>query len=67
MTHASVSAVAFADDVEDAAGFDESEFVLDLRVIETVYPIGKLPCNTDDNCGSTCSGSACNTKANNPS
>lgn len=53
-------------DVVEVGGFDD-EFDLDLRVIETAYPIAHLPCDTSDNCGSTCSGSACNTNANNPS
>jgi FxLD family lantipeptide len=48
-------------------GFDEDEFNLDLRVIEAAYPIAKLTCDTSDGCGSTCSGSACNSNANNPS
>jgi FxLD family lantipeptide len=44
----------------------EDEFSLDLRVIEAAYPIAKLTCDTNDGCGSTCSGSACNSQANNP-
>jgi FxLD family lantipeptide len=44
----------------------EDEFSLDLRVIEAAYPIAKLTCDTSDGCGSTCSGSACNSQANNP-
>ncbi len=54
-------------DVEDPDGFDEAEFVLDLRVIEAAYPIAKPRCDTSDGCGSTCSGSACTSKANDPS
>lgn len=46
--------------------FDEAEFDLDLRVVEAAYPIAKLMCDTSDNCGSTCSGSACNTAAYDP-
>ncbi|MGH3800927.1 MAG: FxLD family lanthipeptide [Pseudonocardiaceae bacterium] len=56
--------MALVDDVE--GGFEE-EFDLDLRVIEASYPIAKLLCDTSDGCGSTCSGSACNSNANNPS
>ncbi|MGH4022797.1 MAG: FxLD family lanthipeptide [Pseudonocardiaceae bacterium] len=54
------------DDVDEMGGFDD-EFDLDLRVIETAYPIAKLRCDTSDNCGQTCSGSACNSLADNPS
>jgi FxLD family lantipeptide len=66
MVQRSTSVMAPVDDVVEVSGFDD-EFHLDLRVIETAYPIANLPCDTSDNCGSTCSGSACNTTANNPS
>lgn len=49
------------------ADIDEDDFRLDLRVIESAYPIAKLSCDTSDGCGQTCSGSACNSQANNPS
>lgn len=45
---------------------EDLEFELDFRVIEADYPIAKLACDTSDQCGSTCSGSACNTSANEP-
>jgi FxLD family lantipeptide len=61
------STLALVEDVEAADGFDEVEFVLDLRIIEAAYPIAKLRCDTDDGCGSTCSGSACTSRANDPS
>lgn len=64
MAQGSTSVMALVDDVE--GGFEE-EFDLDLRVIEASYPIAKLLCDTSDGCGSTCSGSACNSNANNPS
>lgn len=64
MAHGSTSTLALVDDVE--GGFEE-EFNLDLRVIEAAHPIAKLLCDTSDGCGSTCSGSACNSNANNPS
>ncbi len=48
-----------ADDVD-------SEFELDLRVIEDSLPLTKMSCDTSDNCGETCSGSACNSLAENP-
>ncbi len=64
MAHGSTSTLALVDDVE--GGFEE-EFNLDLRVIEAAHPIAKLLCDTSDGCGQTCSGSACNSLANNPS
>lgn len=66
MVQRSLSVMALIDDDVEVDGFDD-EFDLDLRVIETAYPIAKLSCDTSDNCGSTCSGSACNSSANNPS
>jgi FxLD family lantipeptide len=42
----------------DTMGVDE-EFDLDVRVVEAGEPVGALLRNTDDNCGSTCSGTAC--------
>jgi len=66
MAQGSASTLALADGVEGTDGFDEAEFALDLRVIEAAYPITTM-CDTSDGCGSTCSGSACNTNANNPS
>lgn len=67
MAPGSTSTLTRIEDVEATDGFDVDEFSLDLRVIEAAYPIAKLTCDTSDNCGSTCSGSACNTNANNPS
>lgn len=55
------------DHIATEDGFELSEFDLDLRVIEAAHPIAKLLCDTSDGCGSTCSGSACNSLANNPS
>jgi FxLD family lantipeptide len=49
------------------ADLDEDDFRLDLRVVEAAHPIAKLSCDTSDGCGQTCSGSACNSLANNPS
>ncbi|MGH3896681.1 MAG: FxLD family lanthipeptide [Pseudonocardiaceae bacterium] len=66
MAQGSTSAMALVDDIAGAGGF-EGEFDLDLRVIEAAYPMTKLLCDTSDGCGSTCSGSACNSTANNPS
>jgi FxLD family lantipeptide len=53
------SAMRLTDDVD-------SEFELDLRVIEDSLPFAKMSCDTSDNCGHTCSGSACNSLAENP-
>ncbi|MFE7190691.1 FxLD family lanthipeptide [Kitasatospora sp. NPDC057541] len=36
-----------------------SDFDLDLRIVEGADPVAALLRSTDDNCGSTCSGSAC--------
>lgn len=44
----------------------DSEFDLDLRVIGDSLPFAKMSCDTSDNCGQTCSGSACNSLAENP-
>ena len=67
MTQGSMNALALVDDLGAADGFDEAEFRLDLRVIEAAHPVAKLMCDTSDGCGSTCSGSACNSNANDPS
>ena len=45
---------------------DDSEFELDLRVIESAAPFVTMLCDTSDNCGSTCSTTACNTTSNDP-
>ena len=37
---------------------DDSEFELDLRVIESTAPFVTMLCDTSDNCGSTCSTTA---------
>jgi FxLD family lantipeptide len=50
---------------EDLTGFEE-EFTLDVRVVEGCQPPGSLLMSTSDNCGSTCSGSACNSSAGYP-
>lgn len=44
----------------------DDEFVLDMRVIESVTPLVAMMCDTSDNCGATCSGSACNSSSNDP-
>ena len=42
------------------------EFRLDLRVIESATALAVVRCPTDDECGSTCAPSACNTSSNDP-
>jgi FxLD family lantipeptide len=37
----------------------DDEFILDLRVIESVTPLVTMMCDTSDTCGSTCENSAC--------
>jgi FxLD family lantipeptide len=58
----SVSGVtALADDI---AEFEE-EFALDVRVVGG-EPVGSLLLSTSNGCGSTCSGTACNSSAGYP-
>jgi FxLD family lantipeptide len=45
---------------------DDSEFELDLRVIESAVPYVTMLCDTSDGCGSTCSTSACNSASSDP-
>jgi len=52
-------AITLTDDVD-------SEFRLDLRVIEDSLPLAKMSCDTSDNCGNTTCGSACTSQAENP-
>lgn len=50
------------------APFREEDFSLDVRVVVTAHPNGKLTCNTNDGCGNTCQGtaSACNSYVGDP-
>ena len=48
------------------AEITDDEFELDLRVIESAALSAIMMCDTSDNCGSTCSTSACNTSSNDP-
>ena len=48
------------------AAITDDDFVLDLRVIESVTPLVTMMCDTTDNCGSTCEKSACITGSNDP-
>lgn len=54
--------------VEPPAPFREEDFSLDVRVVVTAHPNGKLTCNTNDGCGNTCQGtaSACNSYVGDP-
>ena len=54
-----------ADGSESSLALDE--FRLDLRVIESATALAVVRCPTDDECGSTCEPSACNTSSNDPS
>lgn len=45
----------------------DEEFLLDVRVVEADSPLMIDLCDTSDNCGSTCSTSACNSVSNDPS
>ena len=49
----------------DIAEF-EDEFALDVRVVVDSQPDGSMLLSTSDNCGSTCSGTACNSRAGYP-
>jgi FxLD family lantipeptide len=52
-------------DVEDEQ-FDDGEFELDLRVVESTAPIVAVDCDTSDGCGNTCQTSACSSHSNDP-
>jgi FxLD family lantipeptide len=65
MTQSSTGILERADVAETAVGFDEEDFSLDLRVVVATHPIAELMCDTGDGCGSTCSGSACSSIAEN--
>lgn len=45
---------------------DDSEFELDLRVVESTTRIMTMMCDTSDGCGSTCGTSACSSHSNDP-
>ncbi|MEV4515596.1 FxLD family lanthipeptide [Dactylosporangium sp. NPDC049525] len=44
----------------------EDDFMLDMRVVESTTPLVIMMCSTSDGCGSSCSTSACTTKASDP-
>lgn len=45
---------------------DDSEFELDLRVVESTTRVVTMLCDTSDGCGNTCSTSACSSQSNDP-
>jgi FxLD family lantipeptide len=51
-----------------AAGVDMAEelFTLNVKVIEAAGPVAELLRSTSDNCGSTCSGTACTSFTDDP-
>jgi FxLD family lantipeptide len=44
----------------------DDDFVLDMRVVESITPLVTMMCDTSDNCGSTCENSACASGSNDP-
>ena len=46
--------------------FDDADFVLDLRVVESTTGIADAPCDSSDGCGNTCETSACTSVSNEP-
>ncbi|MEV7970542.1 FxLD family lanthipeptide [Sphaerisporangium sp. NPDC088356] len=44
----------------------DREFTLDVRVVEAGLPVPGLLRDTSDNCGSTCSGTACTSALGDP-
>lgn len=57
---------AFAAVLPPDAPVADDEFELDLRVVASAFPLAVMMCDTSDNCGSTCSTTACNTSSNDP-
>ncbi|GIF01612.1 FxLD family lanthipeptide [Paractinoplanes rishiriensis] len=60
------AAVLDAATTADAEAVTDDDFVLDMRVVEATTPLEVFMCNTNDGCGSTCSGSACSTSSYDP-
>jgi len=53
-------------DRTDGAATPDDDFVLDMRVVESTTPLVIMMCSTSDGCGSSCSTSACATRASDP-
>jgi FxLD family lantipeptide len=49
-----------------SGGLDMAEFSLDVRVLEASAPVAELMRSTSDNCGSSCSGTACTSFTDDP-
>ncbi|MBM7776002.1 FxLD family lantipeptide [Actinokineospora baliensis] len=52
--------------VDDAPVIDDTEFELDMRVVESATRLVITTCDTSDGCGNTCSTSACSTNSADP-
>ncbi|MFE7608101.1 FxLD family lanthipeptide [Streptomyces celluloflavus] len=52
--------------IEATATQVDMEFTLDVRVIESGVPVRDLLRDTSDNCGSSCSGTACTSFVGDP-
>lgn len=53
--------------VRPVAAGPDPDFTLDVRPVEAALPVAELLRSTSDNCGSTCSGSACTSFTDDPS
>lgn len=62
MTVSVSGTTAFAEDISEF----EEEFTLDVRVVEGGQPASGMLLSTSNGCGSTCSGSACNSSVSYP-
>lgn len=65
---AGVPSRALTAEPDDASAdlLTEEDFQLDMRVVESTTPLVTMMCSTSDGCGSTCSGSACSSRSNDP-
>lgn len=63
---APLDSVVDAPTTPDAEAVTDDDFKLDMRVVEATTPLEVFMCNTNDGCGSTCSGSACATSSYDP-
>ncbi len=62
MTVGVSGATALAEDLTEF----EQEFTLDVRVVEGGQPTSGMLLSTSNGCGSTCSGTACNSSVSYP-
>ncbi|MFI5893792.1 FxLD family lanthipeptide [Actinoplanes sp. NPDC051513] len=63
---APLAAVLDAPTAPEVEAVTDDDFELDMRVVEATTPLEVFMCNTNDGCGSTCSGSACSTSSYDP-